>query len=388
MARDPICGMPVDEKHGLRLGFEGETFFFCSRACLEKFAKSRGLSSSQPACAPAFPSPFYVNKTFIVASALGLLLAVSAVVDALVPFRIVFLKYLETIWFAVLAGLFLGGLIDHFVPREYISKVLASRKRRTIFYSVILGFFMSACSHGILALAIELHKKGASNPAVVAFLLASPWANMAITIMLFAFFGTKALFILCSAIVIALTTGFVFQGLDGMGWIEKNEHIVATGKDFSIAADVKKRCLDYRPSRKAVLEDARGVLAGAVSLGDMVLWWIMIGMGIASFAGAYIPPEAFQKFAGPTVLGLFVTLAVATVIEVCSEGSAPMAFEIFRQTGAVGNSFVFLMAGVVTDYTEIGLLWHNVGRRVAVWLPIVAVPQVVVLGILANAFLK
>ena len=87
---------------------------------------------------------------------------------------------------------------------------------------------------------------------------------------------------------------------------------------------------------------------------------------------------------GPTILGLLVTLLVATVIEVCSEGSAPMAFEIFRQTGALGNSFVFLMAGVVTDYTEIGLLWHNVGKRVAIWLPIVTVPQVIILGIIAN----
>ena len=91
---------------------------------------------------------------------------------------------------------------------------------------------------------------------------------------------------------------------------------------------------------------------------------------------------------GPTILGLFVTLLVATIIEVCSEGSAPMAFEIFRQTGALGNSFVFLMAGVVTDYTEIGLLWHNVGKRTAIWLPVIAVPQVIVLGIIANIIFK
>jgi len=45
---------------------------------------------------------------------------------------------------------------------------------------------------------------------------------------------------------------------------------------------------------------------------------------------------------------------------------------------------VFLMAGVVTDYTEIGLLWHNVGKRVAIWLPIITVPQVIALGIAAN----
>jgi len=72
---------------------------------------------------------------------------------------------------------------------------------------------------------------------------------------------------------------------------------------------------------------------------------------------------------GPTFMGLLVTLGLATIIEVCSEGSSPLAFEIFRQAGSLGNSFIFLLTGVVTDYTEIGLLWFNVGRRVALWLP-------------------
>jgi len=83
-----------------------------------------------------------------------------------------------------------------------------------------------------------------------------------------------------------------------------------------------------------------------------------------------------------------VTIILATVIEICSEGSSPLAFEIYRQTGALGNSFVFLMAGVVTDYTEIGLLWANVGRRVALWMPLVTVPQVVAIGYAANTFFK
>ena len=87
---------------------------------------------------------------------------------------------------------------------------------------------------------------------------------------------------------------------------------------------------------------------------------------------------------GPTVPGLLVTLGLATVMEVCSEGTSPLAFEIYKQTGAFGNAFVFLMAGVVTDFTEIGLLWSNVGKKTAVWLPIVTVPQVVLFGFLAN----
>jgi uncharacterized membrane protein YraQ (UPF0718 family) len=116
----------------------------------------------------------------------------------------------------------------------------------------------------------------------------------------------------------------------------------------------------------------------------MILWWIVFGLLLASLSAAFIPAHIFHAYLGPTFLGLLVTLAFATIIEVCSEGSAPLAFEIFRQTGALGNSFVFLMAGVVTDYTEIGLLWANVGRKTVLWLPVVCVPQAVLLGWLFN----
>ncbi len=307
---------------------------------------------------------------------------------ALEPFRKSLFMYLARIWWAILLGLIVGGIIDYYVPREYISYLLAGKDKKVIFYSVVLGFFMSACSHGILALSIELHKKGAGNPAVVAFLLASPWANMTLTIMLIGFFGLKALFIIFGAILIAVITGLIFQVLQDRGLIEENPNVVNIERGFSVVQDIKKRLGEYRFSFRALGSDAKGLYNGMVKLGNMVLWWILIGMGIASFAGAYIPAGIFRDYMGPTFLGLLATLAVATVIEVCSEGSAPMAFEIFRQTRAFGNSFVFLMAGVVTDYTEIGLLWHNVGRKVAIWLPIITVPQVIVLGLAANMIFK
>jgi uncharacterized membrane protein YraQ (UPF0718 family) len=292
--------------------------------------------------------------------------------------------YLQRIWWAILAGLMLGGVIDRFIPREYISRILAGSRKRTIFYSVILGFFMSACSHGILALSIQLHKKGASNPAVVAFLLASPWANLPLTVMLIAFFGLKALYIVFAAIIIAIITGLIYQLLESRGLIESNENIVDTREEFSIIKDIRKRFSSYVLSSTQLKEDIKGVYNGAISLGNMVLWWILIGLGLASLVSAYVPQGIFQNYMGPTVAGMLVTLAVATVLEVCSEGTAPLAFEIYRQTAALGNAFVFLMAGVVTDYTEIGLLYFNVGKRVAIWLPIITVPQVLALGFLAN----
>jgi hypothetical protein len=340
------------------------------------------------ACCHQANKSLFKNKLFLVFISTLALVLLSYIFPVLVAFRKVLFHYLESIWWAVALGLLLGGFIDHYVPREYISKILARKSPLTILNAVCLGFLLSACSHGILALSIQLHKKGASNPAVVSFLLASPWANFAVTMMLLSLFGLKGLFIIIAAIIIAINTGFIFMFLERKGLIEKNKNIVQVSQDYSIMRDFRIRLANYKLNKESIAADFKGVVNGAFELSEMVLWWIILGVFIASLAGAYIPVHFFHKFMGPTLLGLIVTLGLATVIEVCSEGSSPLAFEIYRQTGALGNSFVFLMSGVVTDYTEIGLLWSNVGRRVALWMPLVTVPQVMAVGYIANIFFK
>ncbi len=205
---------------------------------------------------------------------------------------------------------------------------------------------------------------------------------------LLSLFGLKGLLIILAAIIIAINTGLIFMLLEKKGLIEKNTNTVTVAQDYSIIQDFRRRLKSYKFNRDSVIADARGIYKGMLMLMQMVLWWIILGVLLASLAGAFIPAHFFHRFMGPTFLGLMVTLAMATVIEVCSEGSSPLAFEIYRQTGALGNGFVFLMAGVVTDYTEIGLLWSNLGRRVALWMPLVTVPQVIILGALFNLLKK
>jgi hypothetical protein len=391
MAQDPICGMQVDEKKGLSLEHEGQTYYFCSPHCKAKFQKDKGIADTgrsgrdgSHCCQPK--AAWYTNKTLIVAAILILLSLSAEFIPFLVAFRQALGAYVRMIWWAILLGLILGGIIDHYIPRKYVTHMLARPgQKKNIFNAVILGFFMSACSHGILALAIQLYKKGASAPAVVAFLLASPWANLPLTLMLIGFFGlVKALYIILVAIIVAIISGLIFQGLESRQLIETNPNTFELDRHFSIRQDLRQRWQNTTWNSQKITSDLKGIYSGSVSLANMVLWWILIGMGLASLAGAYIPQDFFYQYMGPNPLGLTITLLVATILEVCSEGTAPLAFEIFRQTNALGNSFVFLMAGVATDYTEIGLLWHNVGKRTALWLPLVTVPQVILFGIIAN----
>jgi len=315
------------------------------------------------------------------------LLSFSYLVPAFASFHQTFFDYLKIMALPLLMGLLVGGVLDHYVSEEYVSKLLAAKTKRTVFYAVGLGLLMSACSHGILALSMELHKKGASGPAVVSFLLASPWSNLSITFLLLGFFGWKAFVIILSAILIAIITGVIFQVLDHHGLVEHNPHSVKVAANFSIKQDLAQRLKRYQFSAQSLRRDIKGIAKGAWGLVDMILGWILIGVILAGLSATFITPNLFQQYMGPTLFGLMVTVIAATVLEVCSEGTSPLAFEIYRQTGAFGNAFAFLMGGVVTDYTEIALVWRHLGKRTALWMVGLSLPQVIALAWLYNQLL-
>ena len=58
---------------------------------------------------------------------------------------------------------------------------------------------------------------------------------------------------------------------------------------------------------------------------------------------------------------------------------APTIFNVWYPPGCTVEAHTH-----ATDYTEIGLLWTNIGKRTAIWLPIVTVPQILALGFLFN----
>jgi len=383
--KDPICGMNGTIK--------AYGHYFCSEQCIKKYETKQHITKKEqycPSCSIKKKTPWYKQKLFLVIIITIILLAISYYNTITDDFFYAFIDYLKLIWWAILIGFLIGGLIEYFIPREYIEKYLSRHQKRTIIYSIIFGFFMSACSHGILAIAIELYKKGASTSAVIAFLLASPWANLPITILLFGFFGLKALYIIISAITIALITGLIYQKLEKKDLVECDkcqhgiDHPVLT--NYSIRKDIKKRWEKFEFTSKNIKNAILGTIKGSWSLTKMILWWLIIGMLMASAARVIAQNyhDLFMTYMGPSILGLLVTLFFATIIEVCSEGSSPLAFEIYNQTKAFGNSFTFLMAGVATDYTEIGLIWHNIGRKAALWLPIITVPQILILGYVFN----
>ena len=117
----------------------------------------------------------------------------------------------------------------------------------------------------------------------------------------------------------------------------------------------------------------------------MIVRWLLLGVLLAAAIRTFVPIDSFQTYFGATLAGLGLTLIVATILEICSEGSTPIAADLVVRANAPGNGFAFLMTGVATDYTEIMSLKETTGSwKIALFLPLITVPQVVLLSWLMN----
>ncbi|HSG31281.1 MAG TPA: permease, partial [Thermodesulfobacteriota bacterium] len=147
-------------------------------------------------------------------------------------------------------------------------------------------------------------------------------------------------------------------------------------------SEAKKSFNNTKFDSKLFLE----IIKNGILESRMVVRWILFGVLLASAIRAFVPTEHFVHYFGPTLLGLGLTLVAATIIEVCSEGSTPIAADLLTRAGSPGNSFAFLMAGVATDYTELAVIKQTTQSwKITFLLPILTIPQVFVVAYFLNS---
>ena len=291
-------------------------------------------------------------------------------------------ELLNEMWWGLAFGIVAVGLIGR-VPREMVMGLLGRPGRAGgILRAVGAGLLLDLCNHGILLVAMKLYERGASIGQVMAFLIASPWNSFSLTLILFSLIGWKwtVCFILGSG-AIALVSGLVFDRLAARGVLPANPHTRDLPPDYSLIGDARVRLRGFRPGPRWF----GSVLVEGIKESRMIVRWILFGAVLAVLLRVFLPLDFYQNWFGPTVGGLLLTLLAATIIEVCSEGSTPIAADLVVRAGAPGGGFAFLMAGAATDYTEIMALKQTTGSwKIALFLPLVTVPQVLLLSWLMN----
>lgn len=289
---------------------------------------------------------------------------------------------INTMWWSMVLAAVFVGIIGR-IPQSFVISALGiGGTWRGLIRATLAGLLLDLCSHGILMVGMQLYRRGASLGQVMAFLIASPWNSLSLTFVLIALIGfpwTLA-FILLSA-VIALISGRIFDRLVTTGRLPANGQRHDLPEDFQFWQEARAHLKQVNFSFNLLAEIAWEGVKGS----QMVLRWLLFGVVLASAIRTFVDLELYQTLFGPTVMGLGMTLIAATIIEVCSEGSTPIAADLMTRAGAPGNSFAFLMTGVATDYTEIMSIKDTTRSwKIALFLPLITVPQVLLVGWILN----
>ncbi len=310
------------------------------------------------------------------------LIAMDGLHPALREFSHATYALMNKMWWGLALGIVFVGLLGR-VPREMVMAVIGRPgTTRGVLRAALAGVLLDLCSHGILLVGMKLYERGAGLGQVMAFLIASPWNSLSLTLILAALigWGWTGLFILASALI-AVISGLIFNRLVQNGTLQDNPHRHDMPEDYRIIEDAKHRLAKVEWNASLALSMLQEALRGS----RMILRWIFFGVVLAALVRTFVPPELFGSLFGPTLAGLGLTLLVATLVEVCSEGSAPIASDILNRAAAPGNAFTFLMAGVATDYTEIMAIKETTRSwKIALFLPLISLPQVLLLGVIMN----
>lgn len=293
--------------------------------------------------------------------------------------------WLALLWIVI--GIFLGGAALEFIPRHWFTRELGGTGPFTVVKAAIAGMFIDVCSHGALAVGMGIYRAGASVAATVTFLLATPWLGLMETMLLLGLLGFKiTVAMIVTSFLAAVTIGIIMGQIEKRKWIETHtgKHKLSK-KKFSIWKEARKgvRQFDWNTLPKRLKRSLRE----GWMLFSMIGIWLVIGFIAAGVVLSFISPETIQSLMGyASATALPFTALIASLIEVCSEGTVPLA-AAFKDMGAsIGAVFVFLMAGVASDITELGTITDVIGKRAAIATFVVAIVVTIFFGYLLNWF--
>jgi uncharacterized membrane protein YraQ (UPF0718 family) len=183
------------------------------------------------------------------------------------------------------------------------------------------------------------------------------------------------------SLVVAIITGLLFEHLVTKGTLPDNPNTTNLPSDFRFRTAAWEGLRNTRFGRHFW----QSLIIDGYKSSRPILRWILFGVILAAFVKAFVDTQNLQTYFGPSLAGLGLTIVAATIIEVCSEGSAPIAADLLSRAGAPGNGFAFLMTGVSTDYTEIVILRETTHSwKIAFFLPLLTVPQVLLISWVLN----
>ncbi|TYK64756.1 SO_0444 family Cu/Zn efflux transporter [Colwellia echini] len=324
----------------------------------------------------------------------------------------------------LLLGLLIAGLMKAWVPSKMLTKHLGSGKS-AIVKAALIGAPLPLCSCGVIPVAAELRRSGASASATSSFLVATPETGIDSVSVSYALLGPIfAIYRPIAAIMSAIITGLLVATIKEQDVKSPHAHKLTEaasccGSKKTVPAEeptVKESCCgtkkvlsDEKPlikesccssnnevakatsdththsgsektsssccpsEKKSAAKDKQdfisktkqGVYYASTKLIDDIIVWLLIGLVFASLIRTFLPEEFLLSY-GSGLPAMLLMIVISIPMYICATASTPIAAGFIMAGLSPGTALVFMMAGPATNISTLGVIRNEMGSAVLI----------------------
>ena len=308
-------------------------------------------------------------------------------------------------------GSLVGGFIEVFVSRERMATFLPRKGWLTVCVAAGAGIVFPVCECAVVPVVRRLIGKGLPFSAAIAYLLGGPIVNpivAASTALAYAFDWRIVILRLGLgyglAVVIAILMGRLFirnRAVKDNGDILENNSISCgchhiplehshsgthseKSKPFPLITNPAGNSMDCgcghsHPTSPSWVDKSGAAFTHAMDDFLAVGHYLVIGAFIAALAQTYIDRSSFLSLAAVPVLSVVLMMALAILLNLCSEADAFIAAS-FQGLMPMPAQMAFMLTGPMFDL-KLLLMYQSVFKRRA----IVVLATLILAGVLAIA---
>jgi uncharacterized protein len=243
----------------------------------------------------------------------------------------------------LVGGVGVAAAIAVYVPRSFWQRVLPRNPVLAVPVATCSAVAMPGCECGSVPIAGSLVRRGVSQAAALAFLLAAPAINPIVLVATAVAFPGHPEMVLARAVA-----SMAVAVLMGWLWIRLGRADLLRLPHRPELDDTSK----HRAFWNALRHDV--ILAGG---------FLVIGAAAAATINVVIPEQWVSAVADNPVLAVAVMAALAVLLSICSEADAFVAASLSQFS--LTARLVFLVVGPVVDLKLIAMQIGVFGRRFA-----------------------
>jgi uncharacterized membrane protein YraQ (UPF0718 family) len=272
----------------------------------------------------------------------------------------------------LLLGLIIAGLMKSWLPSQILSKHLGSGKL-AIVKAAFIGAPLPLCSCGVIPVATQLRRSGASAPATASFLVATPETGVDSVSVSYALLGpVMAIYRPISAITSAIITGFLVTTAKAQQTTEqpktKPTKPCCASKKEQAQVEVKaSSCCSSKTSAikqaSAIDKTLTGFKYAFSKLIDDLIGWLLVGLTFATLIKTFLPTSFLIEY-GSGLPAMLLMIAISIPMYICATASTPVAAGLIMAGISPGTALVFMMAGPATNISTLGVIKNEMGTAV------------------------